>query len=111
MEKAYSVKTSGKVAAVFIATSASILMVGILTPLWVHLQQKWLVVYAPAAGYSGVFFYPTLAWAVLWAGLYFTLGRKESEGTAKRWMTMFLASLIAATAIIMASLPWMPFPW
>lgn len=109
--KLFSEKTSGKVAAIFIATSASLLLAGIMTPLWVKLEASWLVVYSPAAGYSGVYFYSHLAWAALWAGLYFGLRHKQSVGTIKIWLIVFIISLSVATGLALASLPWLPAPW
>lgn len=107
----FSQKTSGKIAAIFIATSVAILMVGILTPTWIKLQQPWLEVYKPAAGYSGVYFFSHLVWAVLWAGLYFGLRHKEHVGTVKLWLLVFVMSLAIATGLITGSLPWLPGPW
>jgi hypothetical protein len=104
-------RTSGKVAAAFISASVAILILGVLTYVrkadpW----NKWLVVYEPAAQYSGIFFYSELSWAVIWAGLYFAL-RNRHVGNTRLWLATFLVALGASAGLVVASLRWLPLPW
>lgn len=95
---------SGKVAAVFIVSSVSIIMIGIFT--YMRKQLPWLEIYSPAGTFSGIWFYTYIIWAVLWIGLFLVLRNKENMGTIKNWLILFLISLAVSTLMIEASLNW-----
>jgi hypothetical protein len=95
---------SGKVAAIFISCSLSVLVIGILTLL--RSQLAWLEVYPPAGTFSGIWLYSYMIWVVLWVGLYIILRHKENIGTIKTWLIFFLASLATTTVLIEVSLNW-----
>lgn len=97
-------KVSGKIAAVFIASSVSIIMIGIFT--YLRKQLPWLEIYTPAGTFSGIWFYSYTIWAVSWIVLFFLLRNKENVGSIKTWLILFLASLAFSTVIIEASLNW-----
>lgn len=97
-------EVSGKVAAIFIASSVSIVIIGILT--YMRKQLPWLEIYPPAGTFSGIWFYGYIIWAILWTGLFFLLRNKEIFGNIKIWLALFLASLAASTLLIEASLNW-----
>lgn len=95
---------SGKVAAIFIASSVSIVMIGIFT--YMRKQLPWLEIYSPTGTFGGIWFYSYIIWAVLWVGLFFILRNRESMGSIKTWSIVFLTSLGVSTVMIEASLNW-----
>lgn len=95
---------SGKVAAIFIASSISIVMIGIFA--YMRKQLPWLEIYSPAGTFSGIWFYSYAIWAVLWVSLFLILKRKESAGGIKIWLTLFLISIAISTVLVEASLNW-----
>lgn len=97
-------QVSGKVAAIFVASSVSIVMIGIFT--YLRKQLPWLEIYTPAGTFSGIWFYSYVRWAVLWISLYFILRHKQTAGNIRIWLVFFLASLAASTLLIEASLNW-----
>jgi hypothetical protein len=97
-------EVSGKVAAIFIASSISIIILGILT--YTRKQLPWLEIYSPAGTFSGIWFYSYIIWAVLWVVLYFLLRNKQSAGSIRLWLLLFLASLTASSVLIEMSLNW-----
>jgi hypothetical protein len=97
-------ETSGKVASTFIASSLSILTIGILA--FLRKQLPWLEVYPPAGTFSGIWLYSYVIWAILWVVLFIVLRRKEKTGTIKAWLILFLATLATTTILVEASLNW-----
>lgn len=97
-------EVAGKVAAIFIASSISIIVIGIFT--YVRKQLPWLEIYSPAGTFSGIWFYSYAIWAVLWVSLFLILKRKESAGGIKIWLTLFLISIAISTVLVEASLNW-----
>jgi hypothetical protein len=97
-------ETSGKVASTFIASSLSILTIGILA--YFRKQLPWLEVYPPAGTFSGIWLYSYVIWAIVWLVLFIALRRREKTGTIKVWLTLFLASLATTTILVEASLNW-----
>lgn len=97
-------QVSGKVAAIFVASSVSIIMIGIFT--YLRKQLPWLEIYTPAGTFSGIWFYSYVIWTVLWIVLFFLLRNKENVGNIKTWLILFLASLAFSTVMIEASLNW-----
>jgi len=97
-------ETSGKVASTFIASSLSILTIGIFT--YLRRQLPWLEVYSPAGTFSGIWLYSYVIWAIVWVALFITLRNREKVGTIKVWLTLFLASLATTTILVEASLNW-----
>lgn len=97
-------EVSGKVAAIFIASSISIIVIGIFT--YMRKQLPWLEIYSPAGTFSGIWFYSYVIWAILWVALFLILRRKESVANIKIWLILFLTSLAVSTILIEASLKW-----
>lgn len=97
-------EVAGKVAAIFIASSISIIVIGIFT--YVRKQLPWLEIYSPAGTFSGIWFYSYIVWAVLWTALFFLLRNKETIGSIKIWLIFFLTSIAFTTIMIEASLQW-----
>jgi hypothetical protein len=97
-------ETSGKVASTFIASSLSILTIGIFT--YLRRQLPWLEVYSPAGTFSGIWLYSYVIWTIVWVALFITLRNREKVGTIKVWLTLFLASLATSTILVEASLNW-----
>jgi hypothetical protein len=103
---------SGKVAAIFIASSVSLVIIGILV--YIRKQSPWLVIPPPPAEGSpdccgtfiGITLYGYGIWAVLLVVLYFILRRKENVGSIKIWLVSFLVSIVIATVLIEASFKW-----
>ncbi len=104
METQIQAQVGGKIAAVFIASSAAIISIGVLT--YLRKQLPWLGVYSPAGTFSGIWFYSYVFWGILWVGLYLVLRRRERAGSIKLWLVLFLASLAATTILVEASLKW-----
>jgi len=97
-------ETSGKVASAFIASSVSILTIGIFG--YLRNQLPLLQVYSPAGTFSGIWLYSYVTWVILWVVLFLTLRQREKMGTIKVWLTLFLASSATTTILIEASLNW-----
>jgi hypothetical protein len=97
-------ETSGKVASTFIASSLSILTIGIFA--YLRKQLPLLEVYPSAGTFSGIWLYSYVIWAILWVALFITLRHREKTGTIKVWLTLFLVSLATTTILIEASLNW-----
>jgi hypothetical protein len=99
-----SAAVSGKVAAIFISSSLSILMIGVFT--FLRKVFLWLEVYPSAGTFSGIWLYSYIIWAILWIGLFIILRNKKNVRTIKIWLIFFLACLTTATVLIETSLSW-----
>ena len=97
-------EASGKVAAIFTASSVSIVMIGILV--YMRKQLPWLEIYSPAGTFSGIWFYSYVIWAILWVTLFLILRHKASVGRIKIWLILFLISIATSTVLIELSLNW-----
>lgn len=102
--KASTSNISGKVAATFIAASAALIMIGILA--YFRKQLPWLEIHPPVGTFGGIWFYSYIIWAIIWVGLFFILRNRESVGSIKMWLIVFLASLAFCTIMVEASLEW-----
>lgn len=106
-ESNLSVNVSGKIFAIFTATSISMIVLGILT--YVRKSNDWLIVYDPTGHYGGIFLYCYILWTVLWLVLYLVFRKKENMGGIKFWLIVFIVSTGISTGFIEASLSWKPF--
>jgi plastocyanin len=109
--KLSTTQVSGAVVAAIIAASIGLVALGILTYFrTVEPLKTWLVPYAPASQYGGIFFYTKAIWGVLWVGLFFALRHRQNMGTLRTWLLFFLISLGIGTAFAVASLDWSQLP-
>ncbi len=97
-------KVSGKVAAIFIASSISVVMIGIFA--YMREQLPWLEIYSPAGTFGGIWSYSYAIWVILWLVLFFTLRHRESAGSIRIWLVLFLISLATSSVLIELSLNW-----
>ncbi len=102
-----SIQVSGKIFAIFAATSISMIVLGVLT--YVRKSNDWLVVYDPTGHYGGIFLYCYILWAAMWFVLYIVFRKKENFGSMKIWLIIFIVSTGISTGFIEASLNWKPF--
>jgi plastocyanin len=104
-------QVSGVVVAAIIAASIGLVAIGVLTYIRkVEPFKTWLVPYAPAAQYGGIFLYTKVIWGIVWIGLFFALRHRQNMGTIRRWLLFFLISLGVGTALAVASLDWSQLP-
>src|SRR5919106_1245810 len=69
--KLSTTQVSGAVVAAIIAASIGLVALGILTYFrTVEPLKTWLVPYAPASQYGGIFLYTKVIWGILWVGLF-----------------------------------------
>ena len=100
-------QVSGAVVAAIIAASIGLVALGVLTYFrGVEPFKTWLVPYAAAAQYGGIFLYTKVIWGIVWVGLFFALRHKQNVGNLRTWLLFFLISLGVGTALAVASLDW-----
>jgi plastocyanin len=104
-------QVSGAVVAAIIAASIGLVAIGILTYIrGIEPFKTWLVPYAPAAQYGGIFLYTKVIWGIVWVGLFSALRHRQNTGTIRSWLLFFLISLGVGTALAVASLDWSQLP-
>jgi plastocyanin len=100
-------QVSGAVVAAMIAASIGLVALGLLTYIrTVEPFKTWLVPYAPAAQYGGIFLYTKVIWGIVWVGLFFALRHRQNMGNLRSWLLFFLIALGVGTVLAVASLDW-----
>jgi plastocyanin len=90
-----------------IAASIGLVALGVLTYIRkVEPFKTWLVPYAPAALYGGIFLYTKVIWGMVWVGLFFALRHRQNMGNLRSWLLFFLVSLGIGTVLAVTSLDW-----
>lgn len=97
-------KVSGKVASAFLSSSISILLIGILA--YFRKQLPFLQVYPPTGSLGGIWLYSYLVWIVVWLITYVALRKRETVGSIKGWVAVFITSVVLSTLLVEIGLNW-----
>lgn len=97
-------KVSGSLAAMFISSSITSLLIGILV--YIRKQLPFLEVYAAAGTFSGIWLYSYIIWVILWLLGYAALRGRKEIGSLRIWIIVFVISVIIGTLLALASFKW-----
>lgn len=97
-------KVSGSLAAMFISSSITPLLLGILV--YFRKRLPFLEVYAPAGTFSGIWLYSYIIWIILWLLGHAALRGRKEAGSLRTWTIAFVVSVIIGTLIALASFKW-----
>lgn len=97
-------KVSGSLAAMFISSSLTSVLIGILV--YIRKQLAFLEVYAAAGTLSGIWLYSYLIWIILWLTGYAALRNRKEAGSLRMWTIIFVVSVIVGTLLALATLKW-----
>jgi len=97
-------KVSGSLAAVFISSSITSLLIGILV--YIRKLLPFLEVYSAAGTLSGIWLYSYVIWIILWLLGYAVLRTRKEVGSLRTWVIVFALSVIIGTLLTEASLKW-----